>query len=416
MEHNQSTEHEMPKSRLFHWFDERFPLCKLWRDHLSEYYAPKNFNMWYFFGSLALLLTATQFLSGIWLAMFYVPTPEHAFASVEYIMRDVHLGWLLRYVHSTGASAFFIVIYLHMFRALLYGSYKNPREMLWLVGVVLYVILMAEAFMGYLLPWGQMSYWAAQVITSLFSAIPGIGDGLAMWVRGDYNVSGATLGRFFALHVAGIPLLFIGLVWLHITSLHHVGSNNPDGVEIHDNVDEQGVPRDGIPFHPYYTSKDLLGYGIFMVLFLGIVFFAPEMGGYFLEHANFTPADPLKTPLYIAPVWYMTPFYAMLRAIPDKLVGVIVMGAAIVILFFLPWLDRCPVKSIRYRGVSYKIALTLFTLSFVMLSYLGTVHVTPVAAWLARIGTVIYFGFFLLMPLYTRYESTAPVPTRVTMK
>lgn len=395
------------------WFSDRFPWQGMVKEHLTEYYTPKNFNFWYFFGSLALLVLVMQLLSGIWLVMFYTPSSSDAFSSVEYIMRDVHFGWLIRYLHSTGASAFFIVVYFHMFRGVIYGSFKKPRELVWLIGMAIYLALMAEAFMGYLLPWGQMSFWGAQVITSLFSAIPGIGDTLAMWIRGDYNISGATLNRFFALHVIGIPLLLIGLVWFHIVALHQVGSNNPDGIEIKANKDAKGKPVDGVPFHPYYTVKDFLGYAVFFIAFFAILFFMPEGGGYFLEHANFAPADPMKTPENIAPVWYMTPFYAILRAIPNKLMGVLAMGGAIVIFFFIPWLDRSPVKSIRYRGPLFKLALTLFTLSFICLGYLGTVHVTPVTSMMARICSVIYFGFFILMPIYTKIDKVKPVPKRV---
>lgn len=398
------------------WLDARFPWRKMWNEHLAQYYAPKNFNFWYYFGSLAILVLANQILTGIWLAMFYTPTPEGAFASVEYIMRDVSWGWLIRYMHSTGASAFFIVVYLHMTRALLYGSYQKPRELVWIAGMLIFFALMAEAFMGYLLPWGQMSYWGAQVITSLFGAIPWIGDSLAMWIRGDYNVSGATLNRFFSLHVIGVPLILLGLVWFHIIALHEVGSNNPEGIEIKKQKDEQGNPKDGIPFHPYYTVKDMFGYSVFLVLFTAVIFFAPEVGGYFLEHANFIPADPMKTPEHIAPVWYMTPFYAILRAIPDKLMGVIAMGAAILILFFLPWLDKSKVKSIRYRGPIYKLALTLFLISFIVLGYLGTVTVTPLATLLAQIFAIVYFAFFILMPIYTRIDRCKPVPDRIGKK
>ena len=398
------------------WLDARFPWRKMWNEHVGEYYAPKNFNFWYYFGSLALLVLVSQLVSGIWLAMFYTPTPEGAFASVEYIMRDVKMGWIIRYIHSTGASAFFIVVYLHMMRALLYGSYKKPRELVWLVGMCIYFVLMAEAFMGYLLPWGQMSFWGAQVITSLFGAIPYIGDQLGMWIRGDYNISGATLNRFYALHIVGLPLLLLGFVWMHIVALHEVGSNNPEGIEIKENKNEKGRPVDGIPFHPYYTVKDIFGAAIFLALFTAVIFFMPEVGGYFLEHANFIPADPLKTPEHIAPVWYFTPFYAMLRAVPDKLFGVITMGAAVLILLFLPWLDKSPIKSVRYRGPIYRAALFLFVVSFIILGYLGTVTVTPLATNLARIGTVIYFAFFLLMPIYTKIDKCKPLPTRIELK
>ena len=405
------------KQRINHfsdWIQERFPLSDLWNDHMAHYYAPKNFNIWYFFGSLALLILVNQFITGILLTMNYKPDAELAFDSVEYIMRDVDWGWLVRYMHSTGASAFFIVVYLHMFRGLLYGSFKQPRELIWIFGMLIFVCLMAEAFMGYLLPWGQMSYWGAQVIISLFSAIPVIGDELSLWVRGDYVVSDATLNRFFAFHVIAVPLVLIILVFLHIVALHEVGSNNPDGIDIHDHVNWQGKPLDGISFHPYYTVKDIVGVGVFMFFFATVIFYMPEMGGYFLEHANFIPADPLKTPEHIAPVWYFTPFYAILRAVPDKFAGVIAMGGAIVVLFILPWLDRSKVKSIRYRGGMFKKALLLFVVSFIALGYLGTQPATPLATTMARVFTAIYFGFFLLMPLYTRWEKTKPLPDRVT--
>ncbi|MCW5589040.1 MAG: cytochrome b N-terminal domain-containing protein [Legionellales bacterium] len=400
-------------SRLLAWIDARYPLTKFWKKHLAEYYAPKNFNFWYFFGSLAIVVFANQIITGIWLAMYYTPTAKDAFASVEFIMRDVNYGWLLRYLHSTGASFFFIVIYAHMFRGVIYGSYKKPRELVWLIGMALYLTLMAEAFMGYLLPWGQMSFWGAQVITSLFGAIPGIGDHLVTWIRGDFNVSSATLNRFFAMHVILLPLIMIFLVFIHLVALHEVGSNNPDGVEIKDHKNDQGIPLDGIPFHPYYTVKDLFGVIVFLIVFFLVVFFAPAMNGYFLEHANFIPANPLVTPAHIAPVWYMTPFYAMLRAVPDKLWGVIIMAAAIAILFVLPWLDRCKVKSIRYRGPLTRIAIILFVISFIVLGFLGVQPVTPVYSFLARVFTIIYFAFFLLMPIYSKYDSTKPVPSRV---
>lgn len=403
-------------SGLIAWLDKRFPLLSTWREHLTEYYAPKNLNFWYFFGSLAMLVFVNQIMTGVWLTMFYTPSATEAFASVEYIMRDVNYGWLIRYLHSTGASAFFVVIYMHMFRGMLYGSYKQPRELLWLIGMVLFLLLLAEAFMGYLLPWGQMSFWGAQVITSLFGAIPYIGDSLALWLRGDYNVADATLHRFFALHVALIPLIMAALVYLHIVALHKVGSNNPEGIEIKEHKDENGKPLDGIPFHPYYTAKDLVGVGVFLIVFFAVVFFMPEMGGYFLEHANFEAANPMVTPEHIAPVWYMTPFYAILRAIPNKLAGVIAMGASIAILFVLPWLDRSPVKSIRYRGIYSKIALLLFTISFFILGYLGTVTVSPIKQLLAQVSTVIYFAFFILMPLYTRFEKCKAVPSRIIRK
>ncbi|PPD28783.1 MAG: cytochrome b [Methylomonas sp.] len=396
------------------WLLERFPISDLWNEHMAHYYAPKNFNIWYFFGSLALLVLVNQFITGILLTMNYKPDAKLAFDSVEYIMRDVNWGWLVRYMHSTGASAFFIVVYLHMFRGLVYGSFKQPRELIWIFGMLIFVCLMAEAFMGYLLPWGQMSYWGAQVIISLFSAIPVVGDELSLWVRGDYVVSDATLNRFFAFHVIAVPLVLLILVFLHIVALHEVGSNNPDGIEIKENLSWKGTPLDGIPFHPYYTVKDIVGVGVFMFFFATVIFYMPEMGGYFLEHANFIPADPLKTPEHIAPVWYFTPFYAILRAVPDKFAGVIAMGGAIVVLFMLPWLDRSPVKSIRYRGGIFKKAVLLFVIAFIGLGYLGTQPATPGATMVARVLTAVYFGFFLLMPLYTRWEKTKPVPERLT--
>ena len=399
---------------LLNWVDQRFPLTKLWTEHLSGYYAPKNFNFWYYFGSLSLFILANQIISGIWLTMSYNPSAEGAFASVEYIMRDVNFGWLLRYMHSTGASFFFIVVYLHMFRGLLYGSYKKPRELLWVIGMLLFVCLMAEAFLGYLLPWGNMSLWGAQVITSLFGAIPIIGDGLVELIRGDYNVSGITLNRFFSLHVIAVPLAFVGLVVVHIIALHEVGSNNPDGIEIKKNKNEHGIPIDGIPFHPYYTVKDNFGLAVFLIFFSLAIFFAPEMGGYFLEAANFIEADPLNTPEHIAPVWYMTPYYAMLRAIPDKLLGVITMAASINILFLLPWLDKSPVKSIRYKGIASRVAMVLFVISFFVLGYLGMHPPTPTKTLLAQFCTTIYFAFFILMPVYTKFEKSRSEPARVT--
>lgn len=396
------------------WVDDRFPLMQQWNEHLAKYYAPKNFNVWYYFGSLALVVFVIQIVTGIWLTMNYKPAADLAFASVEYIMRDVDWGWWIRYMHSTGASAFFIVIYLHMYRALLYGSYKKPRELLWIIGMLIYLTLMGEAFFGYLLPWGQMSFWGAQVIISLFGAIPVVGEPLSLWVRGDFVVSDVTLNRFFAFHVIALPLLLCGLVFVHILALHEVGSNNPDGIEIKKHKDANGIPLDGIPFHPYYTVKDLVGTVVFLILFFAAVFFAPEMGGYFLEHANFVPADALKTPEHIAPVWYFTPFYAILRAVPDKLAGVIAMGAATILFFFLPWLDRSQVKSIRYRGNKYKIALGAFTVSFLVLGWLGMQVATPAYTLMARFFAVIYFLFFLLMPFYTRMDGDKPVPERVT--
>jgi len=398
---------------LLQWIEARLPVGRVWRDHLSQYYVPKNLNVFYIFGSLALLMLFNQLLTGIWLTMNYTPTAEGAFASIQYIMRDVEYGWLLRYLHSTGASAFFIVIYLHMFRSLLYGSYQKPRELVWVFGMSIYLLLMAEAFMGYLLPWGQMSYWGAQVIISLFGAIPIVGADLAQWIRGDYLVSGVTLNRFFALHVVALPLLIVALVVLHILALHEVGSNNPDGIDIRRLRDADGKPLDGIAFHPYYTVKDLLGVAVFLFVFSAVVFFFPQMGGYFLEPANFEPANVLKTPEHIAPVWYFTPFYAILRAVPDKLMGVCAMGLAIAIVFVLPWLDRSPVKSMRYKGWLSRIALALFCMAFVALGYLGMQPATAATTWAARVCMVLYFGYFLAMPLYTRREITRPVPDRI---
>src|SRR4249919_573386 len=426
---------------LWGWFDSRMPsVASEWRKHAAEYYAPKNFNFWYFFGALSMLVLAIQIVSGIFLTMNYKPDASLAFGSVEYIMRDVSFGWLLRYVHSTGASAFFIVVYLHMFRALLYGSHRAPRELVWIFGVLIYLTLMGEAFFGYLLPWGQMSYWGAQVIVNLFGTVPFIGPDLALWIRGDYVVSDATLNRFFALHVIAFPLVLLGLIVAHILALHDVGSNNPDGVEIKKHKGADGKPLDGIPFHPYYTVKDLVGTVVFLVLFCAVLFFAPEMGGYFLEANNFIPADPLKTPPHIAPVWYFTPYYSILRAVPpigfdllgiapSQFPGVLAMGVGVLIFFFLPWLDRSPVKSIRYRGVLYKSWLAAFVVSFLILGYLGVV---PVTVWgqfpdswpllgtadkatvVARVLTIVYFLFFLLMPWYTARDKTKPVPERVT--
>ncbi|HIF36075.1 MAG TPA: cytochrome b, partial [Candidatus Thioglobus sp.] len=357
------------------WIDQRFPLTKVFNEHLAEYYTPRNFNLWYFFGGLAMLMLGMQLVTGIFLTMHYKPDSAYAFASVEYIMRDVEWGWLIRYLHSAGASAFFIVIYLHMYRALLYGSYKGPRELIWILGMVLYVALMAEAFFGYVLPWGQMSFWGAQVIISLFGSVPVIGPDLLVWLLGDYAVGDAALNRFFSLHVIALPLILVVLVFLHIVALHTVGSNNPDGIEIKKNKDKDGIPKDGIPFHPYYTVKDIMGVVAFLWLLCAVVFYAPALNGYFLEHANFIEANPLKTPEHIAPLWYLTPFYSVLRAIPpmfgSQFPGVLAMGAAIVILFALPWLDRSPVKSIRYRSPIYKWVLGVFVVSFIMLGWLG---------------------------------------------
>ena len=448
--------------KLLEWVDDRFPLIKTWEEHLAKYYSPKNFNFWYYFGSLALLVLVIQIVSDIFLTMHYKPDAGLAFASVEYIMRDVSWGWLIRYMHSTGASFFFIVVYLHMFRALLYGSYRGPRELLWIIGMVLFIALMAEAFMGYLLPWGNMSYWGAQVIISVFSAIPLIGDGLAEWLRGDFVVSDATLNRFFAFHVIALPLILVALVFVHIVALHKVGSNNPDGIEIKKNKGPDGNPVDGIPFHPYYTVKDIVGVVAFLIAFSAVVFFAPEMGGWFLEHDNFAPANILQTPPEIVPLWYFTPFYSILRATTEsimpvlsvmvallallsvftvrgvvaksatiaiaavlviglytleaKLWGVILMGVSLVLFFFLPWLDRSPVRSIRYRGWMYKTALTIFVISFVVLGYLGTQPAEGPKVLMAQVSMVLYLLFFLLMPWYSKYDRTKPEPDRVTMK
>jgi len=451
--------------KLGNWFNNRFPsMGEQLRYHVTEYYAPKNFNFWYFFGSLALLVLVIQIVTGIFLVMHYKPDANLAFASVEYIMRDVPWGWLVRYMHSTGASAFFVVVYLHMFKALMYGSYRKPRELVWLFGCLIFLTLMAEAFMGYLLPWGQMSYWGAQVIVNLFSAIPFIGPDLALLIRGDYVVSDATLNRFFSFHVIAVPLVLLGLVVAHLLALHDVGSNNPDGVEIkgpNAPRDEQGRPLDGIPFHPYYTVHDLMGVSVFLMVFSAIIFFAPEFGGYFLEFNNFIPADPLKTPPHIAPVWYFTPFYSMLRAITDQMVyvlvlcvvagaafafmrsrmsmlgkiivavvaavaiamllaidakfwGVVVMGGAVIILFFLPWLDASPVKSIRYRPSWHKWMYGLFVANFLVLGYLGVQPPSPMGERVSQLGTLFYFGFFLLMPWWSRLGQFKPVPDRVT--
>ena len=445
--------------KLLAWVDSRFPLTATIEGHLTKYYAPKNFNFWYFFGSLAILVLALQIITGIFLVMHYKPDAEKAFQSVEYIMREVPWGWLVRYLHSTGASMFFVVVYLHMFRGLIYGSYRKPRELVWLFGCAIFLCLMAEAFMGYLLPWGQMSYWGAQVIVNLFAAIPLVGPDLSLWIRGDYVVGDATLNRFFSFHVIAVPLVLIGLVAAHIVALHEVGSNNPDGVEIKENLDANGVPVDGIPFHPYYSVHDLLGVGVFLMVFAFIVFFTPEVGGYFLEHNNFIPADPLKTPPHIAPVWYFTPFYSMLRAttsqfllpmwifaalllgkvirgsedkkvkaisagilavlavgfyfLDAKFWGVIVMGGSVVIFFFLPWLDNSPVKSIRYRPQFHKYIYGVFVVAFIILGYLGIQPPSPVGEKVSQICTIIYFGFFLAMPWWSRMGKFKQVPSRV---
>ena len=408
---------------LWQWVDKRLPVQRAWDTHMGKYYAPKNFNFWYFFGVLSLLVLVNQLVTGIWLTMSFTPTAEGAFASVEYIMRDVDYGWLLRYMHSTGASAFFVVVYLHMFRGLMYGSYKAPRELVWIFGMTIYLVLMAEAFMGYVLPWGQMSYWGAQVIVSLFGAIPVVGEDLVQWIRGDYLISGVTLNRFFALHVVAMPIVLLALVVLHLLALHEVGSNNPDGVEIKKNKDENGIPRDGVPFHPFYTVQDLGGITVFLFVICFVIFFMPEMGGFFLEYANFEEANNLKTPPHIAPVWYFTPFYAILRAVTfdigplnSKFLGLIAMGAAIAILFVLPWLDKSPVKSIRYKGTFSRIALLVFAASFVILGYLGVKSPTPGRTLLAQICTILYFAYFIGMPFWTRREKTLPEPTRVQSK
>ena len=413
--------------KLLAWIDDRFPLTKVWEEHLAKYYAPKNFNFWYYFGILATVVLVLQIVTGIFLTMHYKPDTELAFASVEYIMRDVSWGWLIRYLHSTGASFFFIIVYLHMFRALLYGSHRKPRELVWIIGVIIFVALMAEAFMGYLLPWGNMSYWGAQVIISLFDAIPYIGPVLSEWIRGDFVIADATLNRFFAFHVIAIPLVLVVLVFVHIVALHKVGSNNPDGIEIKKKKDANGVPLDGIPFHPYYTVKDLVGVTVFLMVFSAVVFFAPEMGGWFLEHDNFMPANILQTPPEIVPLWYFTPYYSILRAntvnflmVDAKIWGVIFMGLSIMVFFILPWLDRSPVKSIRYRGWIYKSALAIFVVAFVILGYLGTkspqaidLILFPNVYW-AQIFTIVYFAFFALMQWYTKLDKTKPVPERVT--
>jgi ubiquinol-cytochrome c reductase cytochrome b subunit len=453
-----------PLNGLLTWIDQRFPLMDLWYSHLSKYYAPKNFNFWYYFGSLALFVLVLQIVTGIFLTMNYKPDAAQAFASVEYIMREVPAGWWIRYMHSTGASFFFICVYLHMFRGLLYGSYRKPRELLWIVGMLIFLSLMAEAFFGYLLPWGQMSYWGAQVIVNLFDAIPFIGPKLAIWIRGDYVVSDATLNRFFAFHVIAVPLVLLALVGAHLLALHEVGSNNPDGVEIKNAKDSKtGLPLDGIPFHPYYTVKDTFGVAVFLIIFSIVVFFAPELGGYFLEANNFIAADPLKTPPHIAPVWYFTPYYSILRATTEDFVywglipgvlafsalivysvksnvaraavgamaavllagfltldakvwGVVLMGVSVMILFFLPWLDRSPVKSIRYKGPITKVSIALFIVAWLVLGYLGTQAVTSGRTFAAQIGTVVYFLFFFLMPWYSKMDKCKPEPQRVTGK
>jgi len=404
------------------WVDKRFPLTANWKAHLTEYYAPKNFNFWYYFGSLAMLVMVNQLLTGIFLTMNYKPDASMAFASVEYIMRDVDFGWLIRYMHSTGASMFFVVVYLHMFRGMMYGSYRKPRELLWLIGSMIFFVLMMMAFTGYILPWGQMSYWGAMVIVSMIGAIPVVGEPLMHLILGDFTLSDAALNRFFAYHVVTLPVLLVTLVVVHVIALHEVGSNNPDGIEIKENRNpETNIPVDGIPFHPYYTVKDIFGVVVFLIVFCGIMFFAPEMGGYFLEYNNFIPANTLQTPDHIAPVWYFTPYYSMLRAatvnflwIDAKLWGIILMGGSVAIICLLPWLDRSPVKSIRYKGPYSKIALTLFVISVFVLGWLGTKTPTPLYTTLAQIFTVIYFAFFLLMPWYSKKDKCKKEPKRVS--
>src|SRR5579864_9162440 len=395
------------------WLNKRLPVDEFVSTQLTGYYAPKNFNIWYFFGSLAMVVLVLQLVTGIFLTMFYKPGEATSFDSVEFIMREVHYGWLIRYLHSTGASAFFIVVYLHMFRAFLYGSYRAPRELLWLIGMAVYLALMAEAFMGYVLPWGNMSFWGAQVIVNLFGTIPGIGPGLVEWIRGDYGIADATLNRFFSLHVVALPLALLLLVLLHLVALRQTGSNNPDGIEIKARLGPDGHPLDGIPFHPYYTVKDVVGVGVFFVLFAIVVFFVPTFGGLFLEGPNFEPANPMSTPEHIAPVWYFTPYYAILRAVPNQRMGALLMGIAVVSFFFLPWLDRSPVKSMRYRGPISRIMLGVFVVSFIALGYLGLQPAEGLYVALARIFSVLYFAFFGLMPIYSRMDRVKPVPDRV---
>ena len=402
------------RGKFITWIDERFPYTEMMREHITEYYASKNFNFWYVFGVLAMVVLVIQLFTGIFLTMNYKPSAAEAFSSVEYIMRDVEWGWLIRYMHSTGASFFFIVVYLHMFRAMLYGSYKKPRELIWIIGMLIFIVLMAEAFAGYLLPWGQMSYWGAQVIISIFGAIPFVGEALVEIIRGDYSISDITLNRFFALHVIALPLALIALIFVHILALHEVGSNNPDGIEIKNYKDKDGIPIDGVAFHPYHTSKDLVAIIVFLMVFSAVMFFAPEMGGYFLEHANFEKANPMATPEHIVSAWYFTPYYAILRAIPDKLLGAILFGIAVIIPLFLPWLDRSKVKSIRYRGWIYKSFLTIFVISFIALGVLGVLPAEGKYVTMTRFFTILYFAFFVLMPYYTVIDKTKPVPDRVT--
>lgn len=402
-------------TKILNWINERFPLSSTWQKHASKYYVPKNLNFWYFFGVFSFIVLINQLATGIWLAMYYTPTAKSAFSSVEHIMREVRYGWLLRYMHEVGASAFFVVVYLHMYRGIMYGSFKAPRELLWLIGMFIYVLLLVESASGYVLPWGQMSYWAIKVLISVFSVIPYVGEHLVTWLQGDYNVSGVTLHRFFSFHAIAIPLVFLGLVFMHMVALHHVGSNNPDGIDIKKNKDKDGRPIDGIPFHPYYTVKDLSGVAIFLFVFFAIVFFAPTMGGYFLEAPNFAPANPLVTPAHIAPPWYLAPYYSILRAVPDKLAGVCLGAGAVALLFVLPWLDRSRVRSIRYRGIYSKVALILFVVSFVGLGYLGTQHLSDWNIYFSRVFAFIYYAVFLSMPFYTRFEKTKRLPDRVVM-
>ena len=400
--------------RFLTWIDERFPMTKLWEEQWGKYVAPKNFNFWYYFGSLAAFVLVLQIVTGIFLAMTYKPDATKAFESIEYMMRDVSGGWFIRYMHSTGASAFFIVVYLHMYRALLYGSYRAPRELLWLLGMFVYLALMAEAFMGYVLPWGNMSFWGAQVIVNLFGTIPGIGPGLVEWIRGDYAIADATVNRFFARHVALLPLALLLLVMLHLVALRQTGSNNPDGIEIKERLGPDGHPLDGIPFHPYYTVKDVVGVGVFGVLFALVVFFVPTLGGLFLESPNFEPANPLSTPEHIAPAWYFTPYYAILRAVPDQRLGALLLVLSVALFLFLPWLDRSPVKSMRYKGWVSRTALALFTVAALVLGYLGLQPAQGLYVMLARIFAVIYFAYFLLMPIYSKLDPVKPVPDRLT--
>ena len=403
-------------SGLQQWIDDRYPMTSTWRYHMSEYYVARNTNWWYLFGSLIILNLVILFASGIWLTMYYQPSAERAFSSVEFIMRDVDWGWLMRYLHTTGASAVFIALYLHIFRGLLYGSYKKPRELLWITGIILYLVMMTEAFMGYVLPWGQMSYWAAQVIIALVGVIPFVGEELVVWLQGGFIVNEATLGRLFALHVVGLPLVIVALVFVHIVALHHVGSSSPDGVEIKNNKDASGKPVDGIPFHPYITVKDLFGWGLFLILFCAVVFFAPTFGGYFIEAPNMQPADPMQTPEVIHPVWYFTAWYAMLQAIPNEALGVIVMLAGTLILAFLPWIDRSEVKSIRYRGLGFKLGLAALVISFFVLTWAGMQDPQGLPMLMSQIFTAVYFGFFVFLWAYTYFglERTKPVPERVT--